>query len=134
MGWILGFGIPIAYTVIGAYLSRALYRSRHKRGFTDNYIDSEDTTILSVIMFFLWPLMAWWYFPYVWTDKSGHKLIEKFYKHNLPETYRERERRMRAEIQQAKLDKREAEKAKSKREAYIDQLERELKVGPYKEV
>lgn len=117
MGWILGFGIPISYIVAGFYTSRAAYRSRHKRGL-NSYGDDEDTMFLCILMTIIWPVLAPPYFFVVhWGKAIKHKVIS-FYKHNLPETNKEKERRLEHEAREAK--------------AYIDRLEREMEVGPYK--
>lgn len=116
MGWVYGFGIPIAYVILGFLISRATYRSRHKRGLT-NYADIDDTVFLSVIMAIIWPFLAPIYFPIVWWGVSISDAVERFYKHNLPETRDEKERRL----------EREAREAKNR----VDQLERELGIGPY---
>lgn len=91
MGWLLGFGIPIAYVVIGAFVSRAAWRSRHKRGLTGWYGDDDDSQILSFLMFLIWPVLAPVYFTTITVQRLFHtqslpELVEKFYKHNLPET------------------------------------------------
>lgn len=116
MDFILGFGIPIAYAIVGVFVSRATYRSRYKRGLTD-YINEDDTKFLCIIMGIIWPLLAPIYYPIVWWGKQIGDRFTKFYLHNLPETDRDKEKRLEREAREAKQ--------------YIDKLERELEVGPY---
>lgn len=134
MGWLLGFGIPIAYVIIGAFLSRAQFRSRHKRGLRDSYYDREDTNFAAGIMFFCWPAIAPVYFPWVWIEahKDGpSNMIEAFYKRNLPETNHQKQMRLQREAFEARRQAQEAEQEKTKLQKRIDTLERELEIGPY---
>lgn len=123
MGWILGFGIPIAYVVLGLFISRATYRSRIKRDL-NGYADEEDTLYLTVLMFLGWPLLALFYFPIVWWNASGINVIEAFYNHNLPETNREKQMRLERETREAKAES-------IAKQSRIEELERELGIGPY---
>lgn len=93
MGWILGFGIPISYFVLGFYLSRAVYRSRHKRGLT-GYYNSTDTHMTCTMMVIFWPILAPIYFSTVKWQKSGWgNPVESFYKKSLPESDSKKEQR-----------------------------------------
>ena len=123
MGWILGFGIPLAYVMLGLFISRATYRSRIKRDL-NGYIDSDDTFFLCVLMFVSWPLLAPFYFPIVWWGASGKNLVESFYKHNLPESNRNKRLRLEREASEAKRES-------TKKQNRIDELEKELGIGPY---
>lgn len=121
---ILGVGIPIAYIVVGLFMSRAAYRSRVRRDLTqansfDMGMNKIDTGFICSLMFLLWPLMALPYF--LCTGIMGTNgatlatLFRTFMDHNLPESNREKERRQR--------DKKDTMQAR------IRQLERELRIG-----
>lgn len=131
MGWILGFGIPIGYLVMGLLTSRAAYRSRHKRDL-NGYIDIDETVMLCVMMVVFWPALAPIYFTIV--TLGSHDLVKRFYNHNLPETRREKENRLEREAREARRKIAQQEKEKVRLEKYIDDLEREVKVGPYREI
>lgn len=102
MGWLLGFGIPLGYIVTGFLLSRAVYRSRHKRGH-NSYSDEIDTSMTCGIMVLTWPLFAPIYFTTVtvmglFKTRSLSELGQKFYNHRLPLTHEEkRVRELRAQ-------------------------------------
>lgn len=123
MGWVLGFGIPIAYIVIGALLSRASWRSRHKRGLNVGpygYYSDMDSQFLAFFMLLWWPILAPAYFTTVAIQQAFHArslsdLLEKFYNHNLPETNETKRLRKLTETK-ARQDK-------------IKALEKELGIG-----
>lgn len=94
MGYLLGFGIPIAYIVTGLFLSRAVYRSRYKRGHTAAY-DDVDTTMTCIMMGVFWPVFALFYFPIVWFRGTTQTAFHRFYTSNLPETNAQKEVRAR---------------------------------------
>lgn len=96
MGYLLGFGIPIAYLVTGLFMSRALWRSRHKRGLNGTY-DTVDSEMMAGLMVFLWPLFAPVYFPLVATKGDYTTGLHRFYNTNLPETNEEKELRRKQE-------------------------------------
>jgi hypothetical protein len=124
VGWILGFGIPIAYVLTGLLSSRAVYRSRHKRGLNSNYSDKDDTTFLSVMVAIAWPVFLPICLVVRWYGQWGESLIKRFYNHNLPETDAERGRRL----------SKEADVARRKELAFktrIRDLERELGIGEF---
>ncbi len=90
MGWLLGFGIPIGYIVTGFFLSRAVFRSRHKRGH-NGYNDDVDTQMACILMVASWPILAPIYFTTitvmrVFKTRTLPELFSKFYEHNLPAT------------------------------------------------
>lgn len=102
MGWLLGFGIPIGYILTGFLLSRAVFRSRHKRGHT-GWSNDVDTQMTCAIMVITWPILAPIYFPLVvimglFKTRSLAELGSKFYNHRLPLTNEEkRVRELRAQ-------------------------------------
>lgn len=102
MGWLLGFGIPIGYIVMGFLLSRAVYRSRHKRGYNE-WNHDVDTQMTCAIMVVTWPIFAPIYFTVVvimglFKTRSLAELGGKFYNHHLPLTNEEkRVRELRAQ-------------------------------------
>lgn len=119
MGWLLGFGIPIGYFVTGFLMSRALYRSRHKRGYNRWYHDV-DTQMAAGLMVFTWPIFAPLYFATVivlsvFKTESIATLGEKFYNHRLPMTNEEK-----------RLKELEAQKETQRK---IKALEKELGIG-----
>jgi|ERR1044072_3496471 hypothetical protein len=119
MGWVLGFGIPIAYLMTGFLLSRAVYRSRHKRGY-NKWNDEVDTGMTCGIMVVTWPIFAPLYFATVvilgiFKTESIGSLGEKFYKHRLPLT-NEQKRVQELRAQKARKDE-------------ITRLEKELGIG-----
>ena len=94
MAWLLGFGIPIGYFVTGFLMSRALYRSRHKRGYNRWHHDF-DTQMAAGLMVLTWPIFAPLYFTTVivlsiFKTESIATLGEKFYNHRLPMTNEEK--------------------------------------------
>lgn len=123
MGWVLGFGIPIAYCVVGALFSRASWRSRHKRGLnvgSYGYYSDTDSQFLAFFMFLWWPILAPAYFTTITIQRAFHahslsELVEKFYNHNLPETNETKRLRKLTEAK-ARQDK-------------IKSLEKELGIG-----
>lgn len=98
MSWILGFGIPVVYFVIGFYTSRAVWRSRHKRGLND-CVNDLDTKMACFFMVWFWPLFCPVYFLTVLGQKKGvnGNVFERFYNHNLPESNHAKEERRRQE-------------------------------------
>ena len=116
MSWLLGFGIPLTYIITGFYLSRAVYRSRHKRGHTSSY-DLVDTQCTCATMVVFWPVFAPVYFLTVacQTADKGNPFY-RFYNHNLPETDSEKKRRLENEAYERKM--------------YIEKLEIELGMRP----
>lgn len=119
MGWLLGFGIPIGYIVTGFLLSRAVFRSRHKRGH-NSYTDQEDTAIVCGLMVVCWPILAPIYFTTVtvmrlFKTRTLPELFSKFYEHHLPVTHETK-----------RLD---ALRAKHAQKQEISRLEKELGIA-----
>lgn len=119
MGWLLGFGIPIGYAVMGFLLSRSVYRSRHKRGH-NSWSDSVDTEMVCLFMALTWPIFAPFYFTTVvvlglFRTRSLTELGSKFYNHRLPMTNEEK-----------RLKELEAKRETQRK---IKALEKELGIG-----
>jgi hypothetical protein len=128
--WLIGFGGPVLYIVTGVFLSRSVYRSRHKRGLTGRW--DIDTGPIATLVGLFWPVGAPMYFSTigmvkVFKAEGVGDLAKRFYNHNLPETLMEKQRRLEDE-------KRAARKKIEDQAKYIDKLERECRVGPYAEL
>ena len=118
MSYLLGFGIPIGYIVMGFYWSRAMYRSRYKRLRYSYKWNSIDNTFGCGFMVILWPVMGPIYFLTVACQNATKgNLFVRFYNHKLPETAREKRNREYEE--------------KQAMQTRIRDLERELGIGPY---
>jgi len=109
MGWILGFGIPIVYLTATLYVTRACYRSMHKRDKLDRWDDWELTL---TFMGIFWPVLAPIYFP--WVTFKKHKddanFFQWFFKKNLPESYAAKDLRLAQEAYEKRKRIHELEK------------------------
>lgn len=92
MGFILGFGIPIAYVLGGMFSARAVWRSRYKRDLAGRYDDAE---ILAFFVGMFWPVMLPFYAFSIGLKGQHENVWQRFFKANLPETNKEKALRLR---------------------------------------
>ena len=99
MAWILGFGIPISYIVLGLLSSRVIYRSRYKRDLTRGY--DIDTGPICFLVGTFWPVALPGYVVAVGFKGDEktlfHRFFKWFYKGNLPESNKAKELRRKQE-------------------------------------
>jgi hypothetical protein len=129
MGYLLGFGIPITYLVVGLFFSRATYRSRYKRDLVGCSVNRVDTEGLCGTMVWTWPLLGPIYFLLVRFRGEKKTALHRFYTSNLPESDYEKKIRVAQEKWELRTRVRELEIANGMKPT---ETEREIGLKPYR--